>query len=191
MLPSDSWSSDPQPSEFLAPHNADRVDPLVAQDMGPIAVNDVTQGLRARLWTATCDGSAVTLVGHGELFSDTEITQISLTFDQAGKPFVAYAAGGMVKIWWFDPIASANVVTEIAIGDQPFAHLDERRPELVSISDVIILYRAAGALRYRKQRDRFLVEQSTPISSASNLSIRAFGMSTGGRLQVKYLATGF
>ena len=149
MLPNDSWSSFPQAAGFLPPHDAPSVNPLVAQDMGPIAVNDVTQGLRARLWTATCDGSAVTLVGHGELLSDTAITQISLTFDQAGKPFVAYAAGGMVKIWWFDPIAAANVITEIAMGDQPFAHLDERRPELVSISDVIILYRAAGALRYR------------------------------------------
>lgn len=191
MLPNDSWSSTPQPSELLPPHDSDRIDPLVAQDMGPIAVNDVTQGLRARLWTATCDGSSVTLDGHGALFSDTAITQISLTFDQAGKPFVAYAAGGMVKIWWFDPIAGDNVTTEIATGDQPFAHLDERRPELVSISDVIIVYRSAGALRYRKQRDRFLVEHSTPISSASQLSIQAFGMSTGGRLQVKYSAKGF
>lgn len=191
MLPNDSWSSAPQPSDFLPPHNADRFDPLTAQDAGPIAVSDITQGLRARMWTATCDGSAVALEGYGELFSDTGITQISLTFDQAGKPFVAYAAGGMVKIWWFDPTAGDTVTTEISMGDQPFAHLDERRPELVGISDVIILYRAAGALRYRKQRDRFLVEMSTPIANASQLAIRAFGMSTGGRLQVKYLATGF
>lgn len=188
MLPNNSWSSSPQPSEFLAPQDVDRTDPLMAQDVGPIAVNDVTQGLRARLWTATSDGSAVTLEGYGELFSDTAITQISLTFDQAGKPFVAYAAGGMVKIWWFDPIAAANVITEIAIGDQPFAHLDERRPELVGISDVLILYRTGGSLRYRQQRDRFLTDRETPISDAAQLSLVQWGMSAGNRMQAKYMA---
>jgi hypothetical protein len=188
MLPSDSWSTLPQEAEFLPPHNTKQPDRLTARDAGPIAVNDISQGLRARIWTLNYTGGDVVLAGHGALFSDAGVTELSLTFDQSGRPFVAYRTSGMVKIWWFDPIAGENAITDIAMGDQPFCHLDERRPELVGISDVLLIYRRGGSIYLRQQRDRFTIEYATPIVDAQNVTIDAWGLSAGNRMQIEYRA---
>lgn len=189
MLPNNSWSSEAVPAALLPPHNNPPVTRLAAQDAGPIALNDISQGLRARIWTATWNpaNGEIRLDDGTLLTTVASLTELSLSFDQAGRPFLAYAAGGSVYIRWYDSSVSATVTTLIATGDQPFCHLDERRPEFVGESDVLLIYRRAGAVYYRRQRDRFLNELPTPLNSAGGIYIVAFGMAANNRMQVKYI----
>jgi hypothetical protein len=188
MLPSNSWSTDPHYSQFLPPHDSPQVDRLVSRDAGPIAVGDSSQGLRARIWTARYAGGVVSLDGHGDLFAQAGITEISLTFDQNGRPIIAFTAAGSVFVWWFDTLTSDNEIVTIAVGDQPFVHLDERRPQFSSGADAILIYRRDGSIYYRRQRDRFLTELATPITDAAAVAIESFGMTVGNRLQIQFRA---
>lgn len=190
MLPNNSWSSVPVLSEFLPPHNNPPVTRLTAQDAGPIALDDISQGLRARIWTATWNpaNGEIRLDNGALLTTVASLTELSLSFDQAGRPFLAYAAAGSVYIRWYDSSVSAAVTTLIAAGDQPFCHLDERRPEFVGESDVLLIYRRGESVYLRQQRDRFLIEYPTPINNAALATIEAFSMAKNNRVQIKYRA---
>lgn len=157
-------------------------------ERGGVARNDASQGLDVATWRATLDQGAVLLSKESsspvKLFDRPGIDNIGLAFDQNMRPVISFTEGDMVWIWWFDPVQSAQVFTEIAQGQNPRITLDDHRLQLVGSSDVILAYQRDEVLYYRQQRDRFSIERA--IASGVTDALDAIGMSTGWRLQYRF-----
>lgn len=187
MLPNNQWSSLPVIADLIYPRDT-KPSATTSLDYGPIAIQNTTQGLRTKVWTASYDATsgAVKLQDGSLLFVEKDIKELDLTFNQTANPFIAYRVGSNIKIFWYDVTIPAYTTKVIGIGDQPFCFLDERRPEFSSKSDIILIYHRDGSVYYRRQRDRFEIEFSTGITNKENLVIENFGMAKNNRLQIKY-----
>ena len=191
MLPNNQWSSMPVIADLLYPRDT-KESLLSSKDYGPIAVQNTTQGLKAKVWSVSYDSAsgAVRLQDGSLLFVEKNIKELDLTFNQTANPFVAYRVGSNIKIFWYDTTTSTYVNKTIGLGDQPFCYLDERRPEFSAKSDVILIYHRNGSVYYRLQRDRFDIERPTGITGKTNLVIENFGMAKNNRLLIKFYETG-
>lgn len=144
-------------------------DKFIDWEMGGIALNDPSEGLRVQLWTfklvvdELTGDSTVSVeapsVPKVTLFSGVDVGEIAGAFDQNMNPVVAYMEGGSPKLWWWDPTASAMVHTSLPSGCYDLrVSLDDKRRFNVVKSDVILSYVRGGSAYYRYQRDRYLVE---------------------------------
>lgn len=144
-------------------------DKLQDWEMGGVALNDPSQGLRVQLWKFTLVVDEVTgastisveapTVSKTVLFTGVDVNEIAGAFDQNMNPVVAYTEGGTPKLWWWDPTAGAMVHTTLPAGCIDLrVSLDDKRRFNVAESDVILSYVRGGAAYYRYQRDRYLVE---------------------------------
>ena len=188
MLPNNQWASQPVVDDIIAPRDKAKVNPTTSSDNGPIAIQNTSKGLMAKIWTASYNSvtGSVTLQDGTNLFTDVSLKELSLTFNQTGNPLVAFRSATRIKIWWYDPLLSNYTIKDVTAGDQPFCYLDERRPEFSANSDVFLLYHRDGEIFYRLQRDRFDVEYSTGIIGGTDIVIECFGMAKNNRLQIKY-----
>ena len=188
MLPNNQWASQAVVDDIIAPRDKAKVNPTTSSDNGPIAVQNTSKGLMAKIWTASYNSvtGAVKLQDGTNLFTDVNLKELSLTFNQTGNPFVAFRSTARIKIWRYDPLLSNYTIKDVTAGDQPFCYLDERRPEFSANSDVFLLYHRNGEIFYRLQRDRFDVEYSTGIIGGADIVIECFGMAKNNRLQIKY-----
>ena len=188
MLPNNQWASQPVVDDIIAPRDKAKVNPTTSSDNGPIAIQNTSKGLMAKIWTASYNSitGSVTLQDGTNLFTDVSLKELSLTFNQTGNPFVAFRSATRIKTWWYDPLLSNYTIKDVTAGDQPFCYLDERRPEFSANSDVFLLYHRNGEIFYRLQRDRFDVEYSTGIIGGTDIVIECFGMAKNNRLQIKY-----
>lgn len=143
---------DPQPSE------------IISRELGGVALNDPTQGLEVKIWTLTVteedEVSTVWVeaddVPAVSLFSDTQITEASLAFDQNMQPTVSYVSQGETKLYWYD--SEIEGFTTTVFGNSyisPRVTLDDHRYLAFAWSDVIFSYIRDGNLYVRAQRDRY------------------------------------
>jgi len=167
---------------------------LVAYAPGPEAVQQAETGLLVRSWKVTVDNEAGSIFlargGVAEFeepvllqsFSGAAITQVSLAFDQNGNPYVAAARGGNVWLRYFDTVAAANVFTNFGTGRDPRLLLDD--PQFAEDSDVILFYVASAGIRYRLQRDRFLVEYDAFAGMEANDHLEGAFRDRGRRIHL-------
>lgn len=188
-LPGGAFSAAPMPSALLNPDTAARV---LTQDFerGGVALNDPSQGLGVRDWKCWTDGSAVYVAPYPELapqtlvLVDTDVTEVSLAFDQNMAATVAYVAAGVSKLRWYNSLLSAFTVTEFAGATGPMLTLDDKRPSQTGTSDILLFYIRAGLACYRQQRDRFGIEFVLGAVTSAVTRVVACGMGVNGRLQV-------
>ena len=162
--------------------------------MGGIALNDPSQGLLVQSWRAWLVGSSVrcapdSLAELGdvgvELLNVSGITELSLAFDQNMHPAVAYVAGGLTYLWWFDTQAGGQATLLLPGCASPFITMDDKRDVSLATSDILLFYIRASALHYRQQRDRFTIEtRLTDLAPDMTRIVRA-GMGSNYRLQVE------
>lgn len=176
---------------LLSPDVDGRPSLLEDYEMGGIAINDPSQGLQVQNWRARLDGDDV-LVGPDPyssetvVISDTDITELSLAFDQNMRPTIAYVAGGVNKLYWYDTVPETHVTTVFNAEDRsPFVTMDDkRRPATtVNLNDVLFFYIRGTTLYYRQQRDRFQTERAL-ATVEDGQSIVKCGMSRALRVQV-------
>lgn len=126
-------------------------------------------------------GPAVTLFNE-----PLPIEQISLTFDQLGRPLVFYRVGeDTLKLYWYDPIAQQNVLTNFGIGKDPAACFDFPQDTGRSFTDVLLFYVRDNQVFMRIQRDRYEIEYPCPATQ-QGLKINSAGLRVDNRLQVVY-----
>jgi len=192
MLPPNGFSTVPHPGAFLSPDDVER-DLLQDFEYGGVAINDPSQGLRLKVWSAfytkatkevrlkTLDGAINTLI-----FSANNLTELSFSFDQNMQPVFAYMQDGVLRFRWFDSVPAAIVTTQYAGATSPFVTLDDKRLERTGESDILLAYLRAGGAYYRLQRERFATEHAIPISiPAEGVSrIVNFGMTDKNRVQL-------
>lgn len=196
---SPNWSSltdvkaYPQPA-FVKPATPDGV---AAVSLGPIMLNDSQGVLNSRYWLVTqnADTGNVEIAGAvgGEwdlpvpLFSEaTDVEQISLTFDQLGRPLVFYNTDTSdLKLYWYNPVTETNEVKSIGIGYDPVACFDFPQDTSQSFSDMLVFYVRGQQVYMRIQRDRFDIEYACPANQPG-ITITSAGLRVDNRYQVVY-----
>lgn len=171
-LPDNKLSTNPHIYPFLGGRGDFRVSPGHDYEDGGIAINNPSQGLQYQVWQAWIDGGNQIWIGAANtqpimLIADTDITEVSLTWDQNMNPCVAYVAAGMAKLHWYDSDSNQMVTTEFPGAKTPRVSLDDKREISIrgGISDIIFAYLIDGNLCHRRQRDRF----SNEILLAENI----------------------
>lgn len=184
-----------QPAGIAKPPNL-AFDIVQAISLGPMQLNNSGGKLNERYWIAYVDNGAVYIKGsQGEqwgaetlLFNDLEpIKQITLTFDQLGRPLVFYRVGAdTIKLYWYNPVLEQTELKILAQGIDPNAGFDSPQDTGKSYSDAMLFYVRDDAIYMRVQRDRFEVEHETPAKLLKDLDIVSTGMRVDNRYQVVY-----
>ena len=194
---SPNWSSltdikpYPQPS-FVKPSVPSGV---VAVSLGPIELNDSEGVLNSRYWLVTqLDGQVLIQGATGEAWmapvtsfnEPLPIQQISLTFDQLGRPLVFYRVGeDVLKLYWYDPILQQNTLTVFGQGIDPLAAFDFPQDTGQSFTDVLLFYVRDDRIYMRVQRDRYAIEYLAS-DVIPRVRLRSAGLRVDNRFQVEY-----
>jgi hypothetical protein len=164
-------------------------------ELGGIALQDPTQGLLVKEWTASLVGNDIRIYPSTNAndfivaVTSPGITEFSLSFDQNMNWALAYMAAGILHFSWFDVGISTRVLIVLNNAEySPFLSFDDkRRPAtLLNENDILLFYLKNNWLCYRQQRDRFLVErQLVQFTNTEPMRIRRAGMNLGLRMQVE------
>lgn len=188
MMPGNELSSQTVHDLFENPRNTTKL-PLVDYEIGGVAIGDVSQGLDVKVWTATVvDNMFIELSAEGvtpfNVIVGAEITEVSLTFDQLMRPCLGYVEALQAKLYWWDTVAAAFVVTNLPVDAiNPRVCLDDRRPSQSSNSDIILAFISNEKLIMRIQRDRFEVDYELDDVGGANLV--QIGKNRVGRFQFR------
>ncbi|MBE0418561.1 hypothetical protein EI165_00305 [Pseudoalteromonas nigrifaciens] len=169
-----------QPTGIAKPPNL-AFDVVQAVSLGPMQLNNSGGKLNERYWIAYVDNGAVYIKGsQGErwgaealLLNELEpIKQITLTFDQLGRPLVFYRVGAdTLKLYWYNPVLEQTELKVLAQGISPNAGFDAPQDTGQSYSDAMLFYVRDDIIYMRVQRDRFETEYVTPTGQEANSSI--------------------
>ncbi len=186
MLPDNRVSALTLPGRFHAPDN-ERTSLLSDPEMGGIALNDPSLGLKVQKWTVSYQGIDVVVtpeVGSPTvLFSTSSITELSLAFDQNMRAVVAYRKDGHLYLWRWDFVAAGYITSDFGVGYSPRLALDDKRVSQFGSSDVIFAYIQGNELKYRQQRDRYLTERVLRSGLDPATRLRTIGMNRNWRFQ--------
>lgn len=152
----------------------------VVERLGPIALSASDGSLVKRWWAAWQSGTDIVIAGaqgaaYGlpvVLFEELgEVAQITLTFDQLGRPLVFYKlSDNGIKLYWFDPVLGENTISVFGQGNYPTAIFDYPTRPSESFTDAVMFYIGTDSqVKYRKQRDRFAVEYAIPDAFGSRI----------------------
>lgn len=189
------------------------VDYLTAFSMGPIGVENVSQGVEARRWKAraTHDGvdNGQVYLSRGNAANNTwedetllfeyegvPIVEMDLAFTLEGSPvIVASRLSGTLAaehVWqyWLDSIYPGYFFTDRGVGRTPRCALD-LFPFVGAAHicppevDVQVVYLKPGTGLVRlEQRDRYTVEYGSPLGYSANRFLEEFFPSSLGRRMV-------
>jgi hypothetical protein len=162
----------------------------VGYEMGGVAIQDPSQGLLVQLWRVRVIAGAFIYIDAPNtppflLLTDVNISEVDLAFDQNMFPFVTYVSNGLIKFYWYDPLAAQFVTSTILeFAWTPRCTLDDKRPFDVSNSDIILMYvnLLSGQIVYRIQRERYATEHAID-TAAVNDQIRCVNFADNTRLQ--------
>lgn len=163
MLPQDVLSSDPVSAAFMG-GRALPIKNEVDYETGGANIQDPSRGLMVQIWRARILNSMSDIVVDAEsvapltLVSGTNISEVSLTFDNSMRPVIAYVEDGTAKLNWYDTQQSMQVTSSFPGIVTPRVSLDDKRALQSQISDVIFAYMRNDSLYYRQQRDRYTIE---------------------------------
>lgn len=165
--------------------------------LGPINLNDSQGRLDSRYWFIyqNSDTNQILVCGAEdnqwgepiELFNESgTVWEISLTFDQLGRPLVFYRiSADTLKLYWYNPVLEQTELKALAQGIDPNAGFDAPQDTGQSYSDAMLFYVRENIIYMRIQRDRFETEYVTP-SIGDNVELRSSGMRVDNRYQVVY-----
>ena len=196
-LPGDALSPAGVYSAFLQPDALGRGDDLEDYELGGIALNDSSQGLMVQNWRARGLNSSneirVSPAPYSSeiaLVSASNITEVSLAFDQNMRPALAFITNGQAKLYWYDSIAEAQVTTVLAADiTSVFLTMDDKRPAaaLLNFNDILLFYVRGSSLYYRQQRDRYNTERFLTVLADPAAKLRKCGMATELRVQMQVI----
>ncbi len=191
MIPDGELSTRPIPGNITG-GRSQTVDPVEDFETGGVALDDGTQGLLVRVWRAYIENDEIYIDAAGiapiQAYAGSEISEVSLAFDQNMRYALAIVEGGTAKLNWYDTtiLSRTTLVFENAI--TPRICMDDKRELATGENDIILAYVKSSKLYCRLQRDRFTVEYLLADLPASAHLIR-FGLSDKLRLQFELSVT--
>ena len=189
-----SLSLTPVPGAWAEPVNS-RTALLVDYEAGAETLGTASDSTEY-VWRAFSEGDDIQIDREGVppvvVLVAPDITEVSLAFDSAMNPHVAYVSSGVAYWRYWDTLTGAYATLTLAGARSPRCCSDEKTPEFSSDRDVIVTYLRGADLYVRLQRDRFTLEYvkvpepvtHEPITATSR--IITFGMITGRRLQWRF-----
>lgn len=179
-------SSQVIPAKFLTPMRA--VD-YVDYEWGGVRIRDTSQGLMSHLWTGIYEGSTLSLsngVVRHNINIGLNVRSMSFCFDQNMNPAVVYVRNGVGYLYWYDPVAAAQVTLQLDyVVEYPQITLDDHRASQVGASDIILSYIRDDKLYCRIQRERYLQEHF--LEDVPNRRLKQVGMTANYRLRWRHV----
>lgn len=175
-------------------------DYLTDTEIGPIELQDPSQGLLARVWRARVVESKLLLAKVNDEGTDyvdeielidlgfSDVVEIDLAFTQNGDPVVGIEREPhQLYIYYFDPTIPAFTVQYFGPGRNPRVLLDD--PFDIPNSDVQVFYISdtENCVVYRQQRDRYQTEYLTPINGVGARFLEEVYRGTDLRLHLAML----
>jgi len=181
----------PAPNRWAERVNSPSNDLIDYENGGPV-LNNSESSSNDFEWRCYYEDGVVLIDREGvepfAFFSAPDITLVSLAFDQAMQPHVAYVEAGVAKFRYWDTLAGAYATLTLSDARDPRCCSDEKHIELSTNRDLILTYLRSSTLYVRLQRDRYSVEYAKvanedhePITTSTRLL--QFGRNTGSRLQ--------
>jgi hypothetical protein len=186
MIPNNVLSPVAVPTSFLSPRDA-APQALVDYDNGPVAISDTTAGLFAKQWRGRYVNNADIVydapgVAPVVVYSTPGVTELSITFDQNGRPSFSFVDATGAHLYWWDTVAGEFSILDLPAGcTTPKVALDDKRQFNLGNSDILLSYINSGNLCMRQQRERFATEHVLKTDVGGHL-LRV-GFSVGYRFQ--------
>ena len=187
-------SSKPVVGVLLTPDNMPKR-PTIDFEMGGVALQDPSQGLRVQQWRAWFDPNATPPAVFVEsantpptkIFEQDNITWLSFCFDQNMRWSAVYTlADGNSYLRWYNSAIAGYATTELDDGViSPFLAMDDKRPVMGGRNDIILAYIKNQTVCLRIQRERFNTVHVWAEKIPKDWIIRNFGMSNKLRLQME------
>jgi hypothetical protein len=193
-LPGGVLSTTVVASALIAPDGGLRSNLREDFERGGVAVNDPTQGLDVVTWRGWTDGTTIfvaplpSLTPVTTVLTGTDITEVSIAFDQNMDPTVAYVESGVTKLRWYDIQTNSVTITTWPGARSPMVCMDDKRELAADSNDVLFAYIIGGQAVYRQQRDRYSTEYTLGPVANSASRILQLGMGVNNRLQFKVQA---
>lgn len=172
---------------------ADRLpstDTVVYQE-GPIGLADSSQGLQAQIWRGRLIGDTFYVTSpttvETPLFDRRGIRQVSLSFDQNGRPLVAYLIEGDLWLYWHSTVERRFVHTLLESGVRDgHVILPDKRAFQLENSEVGVYYTKGDQLLWRRQLERY--ETAHLLLQGIGGRLMKVGMNAHYRLQFIFQA---
>lgn len=134
----------------------------VVYERGPVALADSSQGVDYQLWRGRLVGDTVYLTSpttpETPVFTVRGIRQISLGFDQNGRPLVAYMIDDVLWMYWYSTVEQQFIHSAFESGVRDVrVLLPDRRKFQLESSEVGVYYTQADRLVWRRQLDRYTI----------------------------------
>lgn len=187
MLPDGVLLDTPVVSPYLYQVRG-KLEPLVDYEMGGRAIQDPSAGLAYQNWTLRWASGNFYLsadqVAEQYVFSEPDVIRVALAFDQNMQPFIAFETDSSARFRWYQTSSSSFVISDLPAGSRNVcAIFDEKRPQLLGKSDILLFYQRGTALYYRQQRDNYATEYLLREDIGGELT--AAGMTRGHRIQFR------
>ena len=182
-------------TQFLKPDTPPDIVTSIA--IGPLQLSSSSEKLNSRYWLVlqNIDNGNIEISGaigsewenpSPLFYEESEVEQISLTFDQLGRPLVFYRIGNdTLKLHWYDPVLQESVTVNLAIGIDPQAGFDFPQDTGQSFTDALLFYVRNDRVYMRVQRERFSIEYECPATQPG-IRIVSNGLRVDNRYQVVY-----
>lgn len=188
MIPENRLSTTQVPAPFTFPFV--RNDAFTDLEFAGAALNDPSQGLDVQMWKLIYDEVTGQFILSSPNYPPTvqfiraDVSYISLSFDSSMNPFISFTQSGVSIIWWFDPVANAQIFSDniIPTASSPYATLDDSRVSQNSQRDNLLFYVRSGNLYFRQQRDRYTIERL--LKTGVSGEVLTAGMQTNLRVGV-------
>lgn len=186
MLPDGVLSTSPVISNSIYPRSSSKSD-LTDTDFGPVNISDASQGLMAKVWKGSYIGNQVVYSADGVtgyvVTTIPNIKELSITFDQSGRPCFAYWDGTYSYLYWYDTVSSQFETLQLPNNSyNPRVVLDDKRIFNLANSDVLLCYLRGSSLYIRYQRERYATEHL--LGSVGGMAkLVNIGMSNKNRIQ--------
>lgn len=200
MIPNSRWSCQTKPQEFsinkILPKPDTRYSSVFDIKTGGVELSESNGSLNSRYWMVYQQGSNVLIRGANDvntwddpviLFTESNaIVDISLSFDNLGRPVVFYQKGTELVLWFYDSqIGDISFKTITTDGHSPIVNFDYINETSNPESDIMMYYVRNDVAYMRLQRDRFDVEYNTGVNYPE-LRLENSGMTSDNRFQVTY-----
>lgn len=203
-LPNNTLSSEVMPAAFLGGRAlTSHLNYLEDFEDGGRAFQDPTGNFKYQTWHLFVENDIIYLESPNteafEIYSGTDITEVSFTFDRNINICIAFVEEGIAKLYWYSTIDNNMVVTVLGSDiKNPRVTHDDKRENQGADSDIVLAYLKEGKLYLRNQRDRYtkeydpLAEVPEPQKTIMEEKIAAakelvcIGMNFNNRVQFKF-----
>lgn len=193
MMPNNVFSLIPLPAPYLKPRTRPRflsTTGLSDVHYGGRAIGDASLGVTYQLWTAFTPGDGNIWLSADQVapfpyLIGVNPAWLAIAFDQSSNVTIPYVdKTGVLSYYWYDSTIPGYRTTVVGAGyTRCFAAFDDNRVQMLTGSDVIIVYPRAGNIIARQQRDRFGVEYT--LGAAPGTLVQ-FGMNSQYRMQFQF-----